>query len=67
MGRGVQAQANAIALLQVDDVAAARAELEGKGVEFDGETVDTSVCHMATFFDPDGNRLFLHKRYAPYA
>ena len=67
MGRGVQAQANAIALLRVDDVEAARAELEAKGVEFDGETVDTSVCHMATFFDPDGNRLVLHKRYAPYA
>ena len=53
-------------LLRVDDVEAARAELEANGVEFDGETVDTSVCHMATFFDPDGNRLVLHKRYAPY-
>jgi hypothetical protein len=29
--------------------------------------VDTSVCHMATFRDPDGNPLVLHKRYAPYA
>ncbi len=59
-------QANAIALLRVDDVAAARAELEAKGVEFDGETVDTGVCHMATLRDPDGNPLALHKRYAPY-
>lgn len=29
--------------------------------------LDTGVCHMATFFDPDRNRLTLHKRYAPYA
>jgi catechol 2,3-dioxygenase-like lactoylglutathione lyase family enzyme len=60
-------QKNGIALLHVDDVAAARAELEGKGVEFDGETVDTGVCHMATFADPDGNQLVLHRRYAPYS
>jgi predicted enzyme related to lactoylglutathione lyase len=60
-------QPNAIALLHVDDVEKARAELEAKGVEFVGETVDTSVCHMAEFLDPDGNRLVLHKRYAPYA
>ena len=52
--------------LGVPDVAAAKAELEAKGVEFVGETVDTSVCHMATFRDPDGNQLVLHKRYAPY-
>ena len=32
-------QPNAIVLLHVDDVAAARAELEAKGVEFVGETV----------------------------
>ena len=55
------------ALLHVDDVEAARAELEAKGVEFEGETFDTGVCHMASFADPDGNPLTLHKRYAPYA
>jgi catechol 2,3-dioxygenase-like lactoylglutathione lyase family enzyme len=59
-------QPNGIALLHVDDVAAARADLEAKGVEFEGDTFDTGVCHMATFFDPDRNRLILHKRYAPY-
>lgn len=52
--------------LHVDDVAAAREELEGKGVEFHGETIDTGVCHMALFSDPDGNELVLHHRYAPY-
>lgn len=57
---------NGLALLQVDDVAAARVELEGKGVEFIGDTFDTGVCHMAAFKDPDGNELTLHKRYAPY-
>ncbi|HEY2374003.1 MAG TPA: VOC family protein [Gaiellaceae bacterium] len=65
-GQEFKPQSQAIALLHVDDVPAARAELEAKGVEFDGETVDTSVCHMATFVDPDGNPLVLHNRYAPY-
>ncbi len=51
--------------LRVPDVAAARAALEEKGVEFDGETRDTGVCHMAFFHDPDGNALMLHRRYAP--
>ena len=51
--------------LHVDDIAAARAELEAKGVEFDGETFDTGVCHMAFFHDPDGNALMLHHRYKP--
>jgi len=51
--------------LRVADVAAARAELESKGVAFDGETMDTGVCHMASFKDPDGNALLLHRRYAP--
>ena len=51
--------------LHVDDVAAARAELEAKGVEFQGDVLDTGVCHMAFFADPDGNALMLHHRYAP--
>ena len=49
---------------QVDDVEAARAELEGKGVEFPADTIDSGVCHMAHFSDPDGNTLMLHHRYA---
>jgi catechol 2,3-dioxygenase-like lactoylglutathione lyase family enzyme len=51
--------------IRVPDVAAARSELEAKGVEFDGEIVDTGVCHFAFFRDPDGNALMLHRRYAP--
>ena len=54
-GMEFQPTKNGVALLHVDDVAAARTELEGKGVEFTGETFDTGVCHMATFADPDGN------------
>jgi predicted enzyme related to lactoylglutathione lyase len=51
--------------LHVDDVAAARATLEARGVEFRGEILDTGVCHMAFFADPEGNALMLHHRYAP--
>ena len=49
--------------LRVPDVDAARAELEAKGVEFDGATIETSVCKQAWFKDPDGNALMLHRRY----
>ena len=49
--------------LRVPDVDAARAELESRGVAFDGETVQTSVCRMAFFKDPDGNALMLHRRF----
>jgi predicted enzyme related to lactoylglutathione lyase len=51
--------------LHVDDVEAARAELESRGVEFTAETMDSGVCHQAFFKDPDGNALGLHHRYAP--
>jgi catechol 2,3-dioxygenase-like lactoylglutathione lyase family enzyme len=53
--------------IRVEDVAAARADLETKGVQFDGDIVDTGVCHFAFFKDPDGNALMLHRRYAPYS
>jgi catechol 2,3-dioxygenase-like lactoylglutathione lyase family enzyme len=63
-GREFQANTNAVAL-HTDDVQAMRELLEGKGVAFFGETLDTGVCHMAFFADPDGNPLMLHGRYAP--
>jgi catechol 2,3-dioxygenase-like lactoylglutathione lyase family enzyme len=65
MGMQFAPQKNAHLALHVDDVAAARSELEAKGVEFGGDTFDTGVCHMALFTDPDGNDLMLHSRYAP--
>ncbi len=51
--------------LQVDDVAAAKAQLEAKGVQFQTDIIDSGVCHQAIFSDPDGNSLDLHHRYAP--
>jgi catechol 2,3-dioxygenase-like lactoylglutathione lyase family enzyme len=65
MGRSFAPQNNAHLALHVDDMEAARSDLEAKGVEFVGETFDTGVCHMAFFADPDGNDLMLHHRYAP--
>jgi len=59
-------QKNAHIALHVDDIEAARADLEAKGVEFLGETFDSGVCKMALFTDPDGNDLMLHSRYAPH-
>jgi catechol 2,3-dioxygenase-like lactoylglutathione lyase family enzyme len=51
--------------LHVEDVHAARADLEAKGVTFPADTIDSGVCHMAYFSDPDGNALMFHHRYAP--
>jgi len=64
LGREVPPSTGAIAL-HVDDVEEARKELEQKGVEFQGETMDSGVCYQAYFADPDGNALILHHRYAP--
>jgi predicted enzyme related to lactoylglutathione lyase len=64
MGMQHERNPNPIAL-HVDDVAQSRARLEGRGVEFHGDVLDTGVCHMAFFTDPDGNALMLHRRYAP--
>ena len=65
MGMEFIAQRNAHPALHVEDVAAARSELEAKGVVFAADTFDTGVCHMAFLQDPDGNDLMLHHRYAP--
>ncbi len=64
MGIGHNVNKTAMAL-HVDDVEAARGELESRGVQFSGDILDTGVCHMAFFADPDGNALMLHHRYAP--
>ena len=65
VGREFEGPHTAHVALRVPDVAEARRELEGKGVEFEGDILDTGVCHMAFFRDPDGNALMLHRRYAP--
>jgi catechol 2,3-dioxygenase-like lactoylglutathione lyase family enzyme len=66
LGMPFAPQKNGHLALHVDDVEAARAELESKGIEFIGDTFDTGVCKMAFFTDPDGNDLMLHHRYEPY-
>ena len=66
VGRTFTGPHTAYIALRVPDVEEARSELEAKGVEFEGETHDSGVCHMAFFHDPDGNSLMLHRRYAPH-
>jgi len=65
IGQKFSAPHTAHIALRVPDVEEARRELESRGVEFHGETRDSSVCHMAFFSDPDGNAFMLHRRYAP--
>ena len=63
---GIEFRASVVPVaLQVEDVEAVRAELESRGVRFAADTIDSGVCHMAHFRDPDGNVLMLHHRYAP--
>jgi catechol 2,3-dioxygenase-like lactoylglutathione lyase family enzyme len=63
---GMEFRANSNPIeFHVDDVAAARAELESRGVQFRGEILDSGVCHQTFFADPDGNALAIHHRYAP--
>lgn len=63
---GMEFRANSYPLeLRVEDLPAARAELESRGVQFKGETLDSGVCLQAFFSDPDGNTLAIHQRYAP--
>jgi predicted enzyme related to lactoylglutathione lyase len=47
---------------EVDDIDAVIAKLKERGVQFDLEKLETPVCWMAQFRDPDGNKLVVHKR-----
>ena len=51
--------------LRVADVAAAKATLEDAGLEV-AEMWDSGLCRGAGVTDPSGNRILLHRRYAPY-
>jgi predicted enzyme related to lactoylglutathione lyase len=64
-GRAEFVPSSAPIAIRVHDVAEARSALEGAGVEFSSDTIDSGVCHIAPFADPDGNSLLLHRRYAP--
>ena len=52
--------------LRVPDVAAAKAALEEAGVQVN-DVWDSGVCNGASFRDPSGNMLTLHRRYVPHA
>ena len=52
--------------LRVADVAAAKTTLEAACLEV-GELWDSGACKGAGVSDPSGNRILLHRRYAPYA
>jgi predicted enzyme related to lactoylglutathione lyase len=47
---------------EMEDIDAAIAKLKERGVKFEMEKIETPVCFMAIFRDPDGNRLLAHKR-----
>jgi catechol 2,3-dioxygenase-like lactoylglutathione lyase family enzyme len=51
--------------LRVPDLEAARAELEAAGLE-PAEMWDSGKCNGVGVSDPAGNRILLHRRYAPY-
>jgi catechol 2,3-dioxygenase-like lactoylglutathione lyase family enzyme len=53
--------------LRVADVDEAKRKLEADGIEFHGDALDSGVCQMAFFEDPDGNAITIHRRYAPYS
>lgn len=50
------------AIFEVEDFDASVKELKEKGVAFTLEPMETPVCHMAQFQDPDGNSLMIHRR-----
>jgi predicted enzyme related to lactoylglutathione lyase len=66
-GRSEFVPSSAPIALRVADVAETRRRLEEAGVEFQADTIDSGVCFIAPFSDPDGNSLMLHHRYAPFA
>jgi predicted enzyme related to lactoylglutathione lyase len=47
---------------EVDDIDTTIAQMKERGVKFDTDKIETPVCWMAIFRDPDGNRLLVHKR-----
>jgi predicted enzyme related to lactoylglutathione lyase len=67
IGRDEFAPNTGAVALRVPEVAATRSRLEEAGVEFHGDTMDSGVCHLAVLVDPDGNRILVHRRYAPYS
>ncbi|UCD76859.1 MAG: VOC family protein [Phycisphaerales bacterium] len=57
-----QVKGGATLTFGVKDIDAARAQLEARQVRFDGETITIEkMVRLATFYDPDGNKLMLYQ------
>jgi predicted enzyme related to lactoylglutathione lyase len=54
-------QGTAVAF-EVDDLDATVARLKKSGVKFFQEKSETPVCWTAIVYDPDGNKVVIHKR-----
>lgn len=54
----------ACAGLEVDNFDDAVKDLKARNVKFLMEPFETGVCRMAIIADPDGSRIFIHKRNA---
>ena len=56
----VETKGGATMTFGVNDIDAARKQLESNDVRFDGDTMTVpGMVSLATFFDPDGNKLML--------
>jgi catechol 2,3-dioxygenase-like lactoylglutathione lyase family enzyme len=51
--------------LEVEDLDQTVAELENHQVQFSLKLTQSPVCRFAIIQDPDGNKLFIHKRHKP--
>jgi len=57
-----QVKGGATLTFGVADIDAARKTLESRGVRFDGDTMTIpDMVRLATFYDPDGNKLMLYQ------
>ena len=55
------AQGTSVAF-EVDDLDAEMTRLKARNVKVHLDTMDTPVCRFAIIFDPDGNKILIHKR-----
>jgi predicted enzyme related to lactoylglutathione lyase len=49
---------------EVDNLEAELARLKSRHVKFHMEATESPVCRFAIIFDPDGNKILIHKRKA---
>ncbi|MFO0699019.1 MAG: VOC family protein [Nitrospira sp.] len=49
-------------MFEVDNLDATLTQLKAKSVPIAMETMDTPICRFAIIYDPDGNKILIHKR-----